>query len=121
MESGERRPLSPAEDGVAVGDYRLDPEALAWGREIISRAVPCDLLVIDEVGPLEVEQGQGWAIALDVLRTGRFGLALVVVRPELINAVQIRLPTSAPAVVWVTEENRDHLPERLLEVLRRES
>jgi len=119
--SGETRALTVAEGGVALGRYQFDPSVLAWGAEALSRSVPCDLLIVDEVGPLEVEQGQGWAIALDILRAAEFRLALVVVRPELVSAVQLRLPASAPAVLRVTEENRDRLPDLLMEFLEREA
>ncbi len=51
-----------------------------------SRAsVPCDLLVIDELGPLEFNLKVGWLSALDVVKTGQFSLALVVIRPELLE------------------------------------
>jgi len=53
-----------------------------------------------------------------VLREAKFTLALVVVRPELLVQVQLRLPASATAVFTVTPQNRDGLPEVLLGVLR---
>lgn len=120
VSTGDVRPLTVPKGGVEVGRYWFDPAVLAWGAEAIARAVPCDLLVVDEVGPLEVERGQGWAIALDILRAAQFRLALVVVRPELIGAVQLRLPASAPAVLRVTEHNRDRLPDLLFSLLERE-
>ncbi|HEY76531.1 MAG TPA: DUF2478 domain-containing protein [Thermoflexia bacterium] len=121
VSTGDARPLTVPEGGMEMGRYRFDPSVLAWGAEAIARAVPCDLLVVDEVGPLEVERGQGWAIALDILRAAQFRLALVVVRPELIGAVQLRLPASAPAVLRVTEHNRDQLPNLLFSLLEREA
>ncbi len=121
VSTGDARPLTVSEGGVEMGRYRFDPAVLAWGAEAIARAIPCDLLVIDEVGPLEVERGQGWAIALDILRAAQFRLALVVVRPELIGAVQLRLPTSAPAVLRVTEHNRDQLVNLLFSLLEQET
>lgn len=119
--TGDVRHLTVPEGGTPVGRFRFNPSVLAWGAEALSRAVPCDLLVVDEVGPLEVEQDKGWAIALDLLRAAQFRLALVVVRPELVGAVQLRLPTSAPAVLRVTENNRDRMPDLLMEILQRES
>ncbi|HHS96917.1 MAG TPA: DUF2478 domain-containing protein [Chloroflexi bacterium] len=120
VSTGDTRPLTLSEGGVKMGRFRFDPAVLAWGAEAIARAVPCDLLIVDEVGPLEVEQGRGWVIALDILRAAHFRLALVVVRPELVSRVQLRLPTSAPAVLRVTEHNRDRLPDLLFGLLERE-
>jgi len=104
--------------GVTQGRFRFDPEALAWGNDVLTHVLACDLLVVDEVGPLEVERGEGWLKAFDVLREAKFTLALVVVRPELLVQVQLRLPASATAVFTVTPQNRDGLPEVLLGVLR---
>jgi nucleoside-triphosphatase len=113
-----RLTLPPASDqGVVQGCFRFDPETLAWGNDMLSRILACDLLVVDELGPLEIERGGGWARALDVLRDASFRLALVVVRPELVVQAQLRLPTSATTVFTVTLENRDSLPEGLVQIL----
>lgn len=108
VRTGERRPLTASgPTGVPVGRYLFDPDALAWGTAILARSTPCDLLVLDELGPLEIAGG-GWAIGMDVLRGERFLLALVVVRPELVAEALERFPDAW--VVEVTPENRDGLP-----------
>jgi len=116
--SGQALRAGPA---VIQGRFCFDPEVLAWGNAALARAVPCDLLVVDELGPLEMERGHGWTRALDVLRGTDFALALVVVRPELLVRAQLQLPTSATTVLTVTAENRDGLPAVLLEMLARET
>ncbi len=108
VQTGDRRSLTasgPA--GVPVGRYLFDPDALAWGTAILARSTPCDLLVVDELGPLEMAGG-GWAVGLDVLQGGCFSLALVVVRPELVAEALERFPDAWS--VEVTPENRDGLP-----------
>jgi len=110
--------VSPA---VIQGRFRLDPKVLLWGDDVLAHATPCDLLVVDELGPLELEQGWGWQQAFTVLHEGNFALAVVVVRPELVIQAQLRLPESAMAVLAVTTENRDELPATLLEMLIREA
>jgi len=121
VRSGESRPLTTNDGEITLGRFRFDPAALEWGTQRLADAVPCDLLVVDEIGPLEIERQQGWSLALDLLRGHQFRLALVVVRPELIEAVQMRLPTSAPTVVTVTPDNRDLLPVELADLLKREA
>jgi len=106
--------VSPA---VIQGRFRFNPETLAWGNDALAHATPCHLLVVDELGPLEIEQGGGWLKAFDVLRSTDFVLALVVVRPELIVQAQLKLPASAVAVITVTPQDRDGLPDVLLEML----
>ena len=99
------------------GRYLFDPCVLSWARQRLSRATPCDFLVIDEIGPLELERGEGWANAVDVLRDGDFGLALVVVRPELLAQAKKVLPNGTTLVLRATRENRDLLPATLLRLI----
>ena len=118
--SGDERRLTlppNSDQGVVQGCFRFDPETLAWGNDVLSRILACDLLVVDELGPLEIKRGRGWVRAFDVLRDASFRLAVVVVRPELVVQAQLRLPTSATTVFTVTLENRDSLPEGLVQIL----
>lgn len=118
--SGEERSLATADDtphGVRWGKYRFVPSSLAWGAELLAEAIPCDLLVVDELGPLELESGQGLVSALDVLAQGGFSLALVVVRPALLDEMKGRLKGRQPSILEVTLANRDQLPTRILSML----
>ena len=116
-----RLTLEPgASPAVVQGCFRFDSETLAWGNEALTHATPCHLLVVDELGPLEFERGEGWVRAFDVLHKGDFTLALVVVRPELIVQAQKRFPLGAVTVFSVNTDNRNNLPETLLRILNRE-
>jgi nucleoside-triphosphatase THEP1 len=120
--SGETRRLTlphDAKPAIVQGRFRFDPETVGWGNAVLTHATPCQLLVLDELGPLELEQGGGWTKAFEVLHREDFALALVVVRPELVVKAQLRLPSSATTVLKVTPENRDDLPPMLLEMLER--
>jgi nucleoside-triphosphatase THEP1 len=68
------------------------------------------LLVITEIGPLEMEQGQGLTNVLDRLRRAAYRLALVSVRPALVQAVAAELNGSDVSVIVLEEGNRDRLP-----------
>ncbi len=117
---GRRRRLTQGSDGsssVIQGRFRFSAQTLSWGNRTLCQAAPCDLLVIDEVGPLEVERREGWVAAFDVLAAGRFALAILVVRPELVDQVREMFPDCMPEVLTVTRENRDKLARRLLELL----
>lgn len=115
VRTGLCRPLTlSGPGGVPVGRFHFDPEVLSWGADVLAHSTPCDLLVVDEVGPLELE-GSGWAVGVDILRAGGFRLALAVVRPELLADVRARLPQAR--TVKVTLENRDNLPARLMKRL----
>jgi nucleoside-triphosphatase THEP1 len=89
LRTGECRPLAEADDQpseLRTTRYRFDTDVMAWGADALDAACPCDLLIVDEIGPLELEQGQGWVNALNVLRAEQFDLAVVVVRPSLVDA-----------------------------------
>jgi nucleoside-triphosphatase len=119
----EDRPLAFSGDesgDVRWGKYRFVRETLDWGADVLKRATRCDLLVVDELGPLELKAGKGLVAALDVLNAGGFALALVVVRPELIDELRERLPGSSVQILEVTEANRDRLPERIVDLLQEE-
>jgi nucleoside-triphosphatase THEP1 len=123
VHTGDVRRLTLRHDtdtGVLQGRFRFDPTTLAWGDDVLASATECDLLVVDELGPLEIERGRGWVGALGVLRTGDFTLALVVVRPELLVQAQLKLPASATTVFTVTHQNRDDLPDVLVTILEAE-
>jgi nucleoside-triphosphatase THEP1 len=121
--SGDVRRLTleaDAAQAVDQGRFRFDPQTLSWGNAALTQATPCDLLVVDEIGPLELERGEGWINAFDVLRGRDFALALAVVRPELVVQAQLRLEDCAAVVMAVTRENRDQLPGILMRKLREE-
>lgn len=109
-----------AKPAIVQGRFRFAPETIGWGNMVLAEATPCQLLVVDELGPLELERKGGWQKAFDVLRRSNFALALVVIRSELVVKAQLWLPISATTVFAVTPENRGDLPASLLEVLERE-
>lgn len=75
-----------------LGKWHLDPVVLAWSDDVLKMIKPCDLLVIDEIGPLELLQGQGWTAALPLLSRRGYRAGLVVIRPELVEKARLLLP-----------------------------
>jgi nucleoside-triphosphatase len=124
ISTGESRPLAVADEVAAEvrwGRYRFRASTLEWGTGVVEKATPCDLLVLDELGPLELVSGGGLVAALSVLRAGGFALALVVVRPELVDELTEKLPDSDLQVLKVTLANRDELPGRIVSLLGQHS
>jgi len=93
----------------------FDKENMAWGEEILAGVQSSDLLVIDELGPFELAKGEGWVSGLRLLDEGAYRLALVVIRPELIeqavqrwpnaSVVELRKPEDIPGVVEIVKGN----------------
>ena len=84
--------LAKAESQLVVGKWELFPETLAWAETALLNQETTDVLVIDELGPLEVTQNKGWARALDILDAGKFRLAIITFRPDFVRFFNARYP-----------------------------
>lgn len=85
--------------GVTVGDWSFDPRTLQWGNEILADVAYPDLLIVDELGPLEFRQQQGLQAAMRLIDDWRCNLTCVVIRSSLIGAARMRWPWSHILVV----------------------
>lgn len=94
--------------------YRFDPAVIEWGNQIMAEAVPTAVLVVDEIGPLELKHGQGWSAALPALDSREYDLAILVMRPELLAESLLRWPWGN--VVEVS--SLDQVPVRKQEILK---
>lgn len=97
LRGGETRPLArrrgPGGSAAAVPRrWDFDEAALAWGDSLLARATPCDLLVVDELGPLEFDEGRGWTAGLGAVDSRDYGAAVVVVRGTLLARARARWP-----------------------------
>lgn len=115
LRSGEKRMLASvqrqSENDLLFGKWFFNSQALEWGKDVLKTSIPCDLLVVDELGPLELKLSQGWTNALDVILTGQFRLALVVIRPELVELVQPILDFSQVITLSKVDEVPDKAPQ----------
>ena len=85
-----------------LGDIALDT----------GESLPCDLLVVDELGPLEFERGRGWTAGLAAVDSGAYGAALVVVRSGLLERARTRWP-GAEVADAASPHDRRRLAERI--------
>jgi nucleoside-triphosphatase THEP1 len=65
------------------------------------------VVVIDEIGPLEVDRGEGLAPVLPLLAGA--GDLVLVARPSLVDRIEALVPRHRREVLVVTPENRDAL------------
>jgi nucleoside-triphosphatase THEP1 len=105
--------------GPRVGDYQFDSAALQWGQDAVARSVAmgCDLLVVDEIGRLELEHSDGFAQVLDLLEIGIVQRSLLVVRTELLDKFQRRLPRLQFVTFEATSANRRYLASAIMDQL----
>lgn len=70
---------------IQTGHWTFNPDSMAWGSRILAEAGECDVLVVDELGPLEFLQQKGWAEGIQAINRRQFRLGAVVVRPALLE------------------------------------
>ena len=108
LATGERQQLATLRRHAAnptrlsTHKWSFDPTVLAWGNAVLRRITAVDLLIIDELGPLEFEKGQGLQAAFDLIEAGRYFLAGVVIRPTLLTQAQQRWPEAQ--IIPITKE-----------------
>jgi nucleoside-triphosphatase THEP1 len=114
IQSGESKPLASINNiyqGPRTGRYFFNPEAVEFGNRAIDGAVSSDILLVDEVGHLELE-GEGFARALEIIKAGRAKNSILVIRSKLLPAFLARLGFEF-STIETTIENRDRLPHKI--------
>jgi nucleoside-triphosphatase THEP1 len=112
---GRQGPTEDASSGQLGSDpltpsWRYDDAVFRWGNGVFDRARSCRVLIVDELGPIEILGRRGWSRALDLLIAGDFNTAIVVCRPGLLSELAWLLRREADAVYEVTVESREGLP-----------
>lgn len=90
---------------VTTHRWSFNEDALTLGNRILGMSIPCDLLIVDELGPLEFERDEGWDKGLTAVDSRKFNAAVVVVRPELVGKALQRWPDAS--IIKIDVENRD--------------
>ena len=92
--TGERRRLAELREQIETDletkRWSFHSEVVSWGNNVLSKALPTEILIIDELGPLEFNRAQGWVKAIDAIDSGEFQTALLVIRPSLVQQASRR-------------------------------
>jgi nucleoside-triphosphatase THEP1 len=86
--------------------WRFSSEGWEHGRTGLARALPCDVLIIDEIGPIEILLSEGWVYALELLKEVEYRKALVTVRPELLDHFCKWTDGAVPVMLTAAPESR---------------
>jgi len=105
----------PSEGWIPYRVFWFNPDAFKFGLKILEDALDrrTSLLVLDEVGPLELE-GKGWAEVLPKLARNQETTSIWVVRESLAETVVKRWGITVERVFDMTGQH----PEALLERIR---
>lgn len=116
LDSGEERLLARLalpDEAVDVGVWHFDPETVAWGQALLTHLPPVDLVLLDEIGPLELLYDRGLTYMVSALINTQAQLAVITVRPSLVENLRERLDGIPHEVLTLTDENRDDIPYQL--------
>ena len=96
IQTGEKRLFADLNlgktQGISTPRWSFDPESIVWANEILKMRLESEILIIDELGPLELLRGEGFVAGLSRIDSGEFQLAIVVVRPSLLPKALQRWP-----------------------------
>jgi len=96
LATGEEHQLAKLRDDrsaeLATPRWTFDPEVMLWANQVLEKVSESDLLIIDELGPLEFLQGEGLTAGLSLIDSRTFRVACVVVRSSLLPKVLQRWP-----------------------------
>lgn len=93
-------------NALRIGPYTFDERTFSWGREILQAHIAVEKtekyslrpVILDEIGPLEIHRGVGFASVLPELIAAPIRLILVI-RPSLIlQFLESRLPSPGTGV-----------------------
>lgn len=109
LRSAQRRRLAtynPDADYPRELHWRFAADVLAWSNATLAESTPCDVLIVDELGVLEFERGQGWQAGLTAIDAGDYRLGVVVIRPELLTQALQRWPQARPIEISDIDQAR---------------
>lgn len=96
--SGERKQLARLREGgrseISTPRWVFDPQSLEWANQRLENASESDLLIIDELGPLEFLRNEGLLAGMARIDRGEFQVACVVVRSSLLQKAVERWPNA---------------------------
>jgi nucleoside-triphosphatase len=105
--------------GTVTDHWDFDANVMAMTDHLLADAHDCDLVVLDELGPLEFKMGKGWQNGLMLIDQKDFDNALVVIRPELVGDAMERWPTAKVIEIppMLDEVGEKALQEQIFTVL----
>ncbi|MDO9547106.1 MAG: nucleoside-triphosphatase [Pelolinea sp.] len=93
--------------------WKINLNAVHWGNSILRKMLLCEVIVIDEIGFLELEKHSGWSQAFQVLEGENYKIAFIVVRPDLID-IALSKWENAQVIELRDKDDRDAILSSIL-------
>ncbi len=103
----------PVPGSLTEKRWRFSDEGWTHGQTGLDRALPCDVLIIDEIGPIEMLHAEGWVSAFELLKEAGYRKAVVTVRPDLLDRFRARTGTAMSVMLTASTESREAILERI--------
>jgi nucleoside-triphosphatase THEP1 len=120
IQTGETRTLASINNvykGPRTTKYSFNTEGIDFGVQAINRGITSDLLLVDELGQLEL-RGQGFAHIIEQIAVGKVKNCIMIIRKELLPSFLPQLGTTI-SVFETTIENRNQIPNEISQILVR--
>lgn len=122
LRDGRRRVLAcivPSGEAATVGEYAFRDDVLSDTLAVLLRdlASPLDLVLLDEIGRLELTHGGGYAPALAAIAGSPARAVAITVRANVVVALADRL-APLPLQVFDVTEDREGTLDRLFTIVR---
>ncbi len=120
VQTGETRVLASISNiyqGPRTAKYFFNPEGIYSGIEAIDRGTTADILLVDELGRLELN-GEGFTGVIGKIAGGKVKTFILVIRKELLSAFLPKLGATT-LVFETTIDNRNQLPGEIGQILTR--
>ncbi len=110
--------FEPGKNKVRVGRFYFDEKGIEFGREVILESLnqKNDLLVIDEIGPLEIND-QGWAPAIEAVIKSQPIPQLWIVRKRLLKPILRKWNVGDVYVFDVAKETAEEVAEFIYSII----
>jgi len=105
--------------GPRTARFSFSPAGIDFGNQAIDRGITADILLVDEIGPIELA-GEGFAGVIEQVTSGKVRNCVLVIRKGLLPDFLPRLGVNTQ-VFETTLDNRNQLPEEIDRVLIRSS
>ncbi len=96
IRTGEERRLAnirtSESEGLMTKCWQFDTLTLTWSNQVLHDLPQCDIVIIDELGPLEFTRDEGLKQGMRLVDEKRFPEMYVVVKPELLSQALKRWP-----------------------------
>lgn len=108
--------------GIMTERWVFEIATLEWGNQVLASIPYCDLFLLDELGPIELERNQGLNEGIKALNLRKFHFGIVVIRPELIDrACQLWPDADVISIEKISDSSSSEFINKVLNSIKGES